>query len=78
MIDNTYALIVIVVMTVVTVALRALPFVGARSLQRFPQVERVGRFLPPAIMTLLLVVLENLPLENLQLELIVTIQEHSL
>jgi len=55
MIDNTYALIVIVVMTVVTVALRALPFVGARSLQRFPQVERLGRFLPPAIMTLLLV-----------------------
>lgn len=55
MIDNAYALTVIGVMALVTCALRAVPFVAARALQRFPVVDRLGRFLPPAIMTLLLV-----------------------
>jgi branched-subunit amino acid transport protein AzlD len=55
MIDSRYALIVVVVMTLVTVALRALPFVAARFLRRYPVVDRLGSFLPPAIMTLLLV-----------------------
>jgi branched-subunit amino acid transport protein AzlD len=55
MINSRYALMVIVVMTLVTVALRALPFVAARILQRYPLVDRLGSFLPPAIMTLLLV-----------------------
>lgn len=55
MINNGYALMVIAVMAAVTFALRAVPFVASRSLQRFPLVAQLGRFLPPAIMTLLLV-----------------------
>jgi branched-subunit amino acid transport protein AzlD len=55
MINTSYALIVIALMCAVTVALRALPFIGARVLQRYPVVEQLGRFLPSAIMTLLLV-----------------------
>ena len=54
MIDNGYALGVIAVMAVITYALRALPFVASRWLQRHDVVRRLGRFLPLAIMTLLL------------------------
>lgn len=54
MIDSSYALWAIVVMTVITVLLRALPFLGAPWLRRFPLVMQLGRFLPSAIMTLLL------------------------
>ena len=54
MIDTTYALGVLVAMGIVTFGLRALPFLAARWLQNHPLVQRLGRFLPLAIMTLLL------------------------
>jgi branched-subunit amino acid transport protein AzlD len=41
-------------MGAVTFALRALPFFAAQWLQRHPVVGRLGKFLPLAIMTLLL------------------------
>lgn len=55
MIDSVYLLGVIAAMGLVTFALRALPFVAAQWLQKHPVVERLGQFLPLAIMTLLLV-----------------------
>lgn len=54
MIDSRYALGVIAVMALVTFALRALPFIAARWLQKHDKVQQLGRFLPLAIMTLLL------------------------
>jgi branched-subunit amino acid transport protein AzlD len=54
MIDSTYALGAIFAMALVTLLLRAMPFISARFLLRFPVVGALGRFLPPAIMTLLL------------------------
>ena len=51
--DTTYVIAVIVAMAVVTLALRGLPFVAARWLQRHPGVQTLGRFLPLAIMVLL-------------------------
>lgn len=54
MIDTSYALGVLAAMTVVTFGLRALPFLAARWLQSHPLVQKLGRFLPLAIMTLLL------------------------
>ena len=45
---------IIFIMGVITFALRALPFVAARWLQSHPLIARMGRFLPLAIMTLLL------------------------
>ena len=54
MIDTTYALGVLAAMALVTFGLRALPFLAARFLQSHPLVQRLGRFLPLAIMTLLL------------------------
>lgn len=53
MIDNSYAVLAIGAMALVTFALRAVPFVAARALRRYPQIDRLGRFLPPAIMVLL-------------------------
>lgn len=53
MIDTGYALWAIVVMALVTVVLRALPFLAAHWLRRFPIIERLGRFLPLLIMSLL-------------------------
>ena len=55
MIDTAYALQGIAVMALVTFALRALPFVAAQWLEHHPIVHRLGRFLPPAIMLLLVV-----------------------
>ncbi|MBE0475019.1 AzlD domain-containing protein [Rhodoferax sp.] len=55
MIDTRYALGVIAAMALVTFGLRALPFLAARFLQSHPLVQRLGRFLPLAIMTLLLI-----------------------
>ena len=52
--DTSYALGVLAAMAVVTFGLRALPFLAARFLQSHPLVQRLGRFLPLAIMTLLL------------------------
>ncbi|MFZ3161444.1 MAG: AzlD domain-containing protein [Rhodoferax sp.] len=54
MIDIPDALGAITAMAVVTFGLRALPFLAARWLQNSPRVQRLGRFLPLAIMTLLL------------------------
>jgi branched-subunit amino acid transport protein AzlD len=53
MIDSTYALSAIAVMAVVTFGLRALPFVTARWLQQSARVRALGRFLPLAVMVLL-------------------------
>ena len=52
--DRTYVLGAIVAMALVTVLLRALPFVAATLLQKHAIVQRLGRFLPLAIMSLLL------------------------
>ena len=54
MIDPYYTIAVIAMMALITFALRALPFVASRWLQSHPVVRRLGRFLPLAIMTLLL------------------------
>jgi len=51
--EPVFALKAIACMAVVTFALRCLPFLGAAYLQRFPVLLRLGRFLPPAIMVLL-------------------------
>jgi len=53
--DIGYLLTAILAMGAVTFALRALPFLSARLLRRSPVVQHLGRFLPLAIMTLLLV-----------------------
>ncbi len=54
MIDPYYAIAVIAMMALITFALRALPFVASRWLQSHAIVRRLGRFLPLAIMSLLL------------------------
>ncbi|MBC7404856.1 MAG: AzlD domain-containing protein [Cytophaga sp.] len=54
MIDNNYAVEVIIATGLVTFALRALPFVAAQWLKKHPIVQHLGQFLPLAIMTLLL------------------------
>ena len=53
--NSAYVVTVIVAMGLVTFALRALPFVAAQWLQRHRVVQRLGEFLPLAIMTLLVV-----------------------
>ena len=53
--SNTYVLLAIVAMGAVTFAIRALPFLGARWLKDSPMVRRIGVFLPPAIMALLMI-----------------------
>jgi len=55
MIDTAYAFGVLIAMALVTFGLRALPFLAARFLQSHPMVQGLGRFLPLAIMTLLLI-----------------------
>ncbi|MFZ4622739.1 MAG: branched-chain amino acid transporter permease [Rhodoferax sp.] len=54
MISTSHALGALAAMALVTFGLRALPFLAARFLQSHPAVQRLGRFLPLAIMTLLL------------------------
>ena len=51
--DSTYVILTIVAMGAVTFAIRALPFMTGRWLQRHPHVRRLGRFLPLSIMVLL-------------------------
>lgn len=53
--NGAYVVSAIVAMGVVTFALRALPFVAARWLQKHSVVRQLGEFLPLAIMTLLVV-----------------------
>ncbi|MGE5489779.1 MAG: branched-chain amino acid transporter permease [Actinomycetota bacterium] len=55
MMETGYVLATIAAMGLVTFALRALPFVADHWLRRQPVVQRLGQFLPLAIMTLLLV-----------------------
>ena len=55
MIDTPYALAGIAAMAAVTFGLRALPFLAARWLNAHPFVQRLGQFLPLAMMTLLLI-----------------------
>jgi branched-subunit amino acid transport protein AzlD len=52
--NDVYVLSAMVAMGAVTFLIRALPFMGARWLRGSPIVRRVGLFLPPAIMALLL------------------------
>lgn len=54
MMDTSYALGVMAAMAAITFGLRALPFLAAKFLQKNPLVQQMGRFLPLAIMTLLL------------------------
>lgn len=54
MIDASDAAAAIGAAAAVTFGLRALPFLAARRLRAQPTVQRLGRFLPLAIMTLLL------------------------
>lgn len=53
--DTGYVIGVLLAMAAVTFGLRALPFLAAKFLQKHPMVQQLGRFLPLAIMTLLLV-----------------------
>jgi branched-subunit amino acid transport protein AzlD len=55
MIESSYTVGVILAMGVVTLGLRALPFIAAQWLQKHALFQRLGEFLPLAIMTLLLV-----------------------
>ena len=55
MIDIGYAVAAIAVAGLLTLVLRALPFVAAQWLERHLFIRRLGEFLPLAIMTLLLV-----------------------
>lgn len=52
--DDWYFVGGVAAMAGVTFALRALPFFGAQWLQQHAFVQRLGQFLPLAIMTLLL------------------------
>lgn len=54
MIEAASALPALLAAGAVTFALRALPFVASQWLERHPVVQRLGEFLPLAIMTLLL------------------------
>ena len=49
-----YVLMAIMVMGMVTFALRALPFLAARWLRESPRIMALGRVLPSAIMVILL------------------------
>lgn len=52
--NQSHALWALLIMGAITFGLRGLPFVAARWLQSHPLIERMGRFLPLAIMMLLL------------------------
>ena len=53
--ETGYVLASIAAAGLVTFLIRATPFLGARWLRKSRAVHQVGQFLPPAIMTLLLV-----------------------
>lgn len=55
MLGGWQALAAIVVMALITFALRALPFVAAGLLRRHRLIRALGRFLPAAILALLLI-----------------------
>jgi len=51
--DTAYLLSVILVMSLATFATRVIPFVALKGLKEHPLLLFLGRYLPPAIMTLL-------------------------
>lgn len=53
--DNLYIFWAIVAMALVTFALRSTPFIFSKFLKQHVKVQQLGRFLPPAIMSVLLV-----------------------
>ncbi|MGB6241725.1 MAG: AzlD domain-containing protein [Castellaniella sp.] len=53
--NTSYVLIAIGAMAAITLALRALPFIGGHWLRRHPLVHKLGDTLPLSIMVLLLV-----------------------
>lgn len=52
--DSLHVILAILVMTGITVLLRAVPFFAASLFRKYPLVQETGRFLPPVIMCLLL------------------------
>lgn len=50
-----YLLLAITIMAIATVATRALPFLALRADTKHPLVLYLGRYLPPAVMTLLII-----------------------
>lgn len=53
--DQNYVFITIVLMGLITVLLRALPFIAGKFLRRHSFVQKLGDSLPLAIMSLLLI-----------------------
>ena len=53
MTDTVYLLSVILVMTVATFATRAFPFVALKGKGDHPTLDFLGRYMPPAVMTIL-------------------------
>ncbi|MDH5187908.1 MAG: AzlD domain-containing protein [Rhodospirillaceae bacterium] len=51
--DNIYLLSIIAVMTVATFATRAFPFVALKGKGGHPLMDYIGRYMPPAVMTIL-------------------------
>lgn len=51
--DAAYVLEAVALMAVVTFGLRALPFLAAQWLQKHALIQKLGQFLPLAVMTLL-------------------------
>lgn len=49
----SYLIATIAVMTLATVVTRALPFLLLRGREHHPLLEHLGRYLPPAVMTIL-------------------------
>lgn len=51
--DTSYLLMVFLVMTVATFITRLIPFVAFRNKSEHPLLQYLGRYMPPAIMTVL-------------------------
>ena len=54
MTDTPFIYSVIVVMTIATIATRLLPFILLKGKEEHPLLEFLGRYMPPAIMSILL------------------------
>ena len=51
--DNIYLLSIIAVMAIATFATRAFPFVALKGKGDHPLMDYIGRYIPPAVMTIL-------------------------
>lgn len=51
--ENSYLLISIALLTLMSIATRALPFVFEKALKKSPKMQILGNYLPPSIMLLL-------------------------